>query len=890
MFGACVVIKMSGSGQSRKYLSGARKRKIQQAKLQEANKIPKISRFFTTANPVSSSSNTSKNDGNSSINIVDVSASNYRSDSEPLCSSKHILIDSDSEHLNDEEQNTKEDNVDFFNINPHNSSLDNGNVKATSERVEDSNEVVSNDLHIPFRTDIALFSGTLSEETKKKIIAAGPNRPMGPFPRDPITNRSFSSDYYYTHTKTGQRIERFWLCYSQVRNTVYCQPCWLFCEHKQLQTAAWRDGSINDWQGLSKKIKTHEDSASHFRACISYTAWEKNKSVDTLITVGQEKIKQILIRICDVIRTLALGNVPFRGHRENISQIRPSSGNFLNFIELLARYDPLLRAHISNNKSRNKYLSPEVQNELITLLSQTVLKNLISKVTTAPFFSIILDTTQDISKKDQLSIVVRYVNIIEDQARPTCTKIEINESFLGFIELTEQNSENFETVLINTLEHMGIDIKKCRGQGYDGAANMSGKYSGLQARIKRRVPNADYVHCAAHNLNLVLNDSVKNISEIRNFYDLLQNIYVFFSESLPRWQELNKVISENGAVKRTLKKLCPTRWSSRFDCLIAIKYNYESVLKCLTTLALISKNLSDRNEASSLQNKMMTYEFILLLVFQSKVLEVVNLISKQLQTPDFDLGKACSLINNGQESLSDLRNNFNVFEAEAVKLAETWGIQPSLTSKRQTIVKKFYDELACDIRFHSPLKRFQIKVFNECLDIIINQLRSRFTSMNSILETFSFLHPQKFAALLDEDIIKYAERLEDKYDLDFSHGLSAQLVNFKNAFCQEIKTKTSLRELADFLLVKNNCIASSLPDVCTLFQLYLTLPITSSTAERSFSKLKLIKTYLRSTMSQIRLSSLAIISIEKEESLKVDLEKLIQAFLLLKKRRFGVVL
>ena len=52
-------------------------------------------------------------------------------------------------------------------------------------------------------------------------------------------------------------------------------------------------------------------------------------------------------------------------------------------------------------------------------------------------------------------------------------------------------------------------MKLCRGQGYDGAANMSGHLSGAQAFISNKYPLAKYVHCVAHSLNLVLTDSSK---------------------------------------------------------------------------------------------------------------------------------------------------------------------------------------------------------------------------------------------------------------------------------------------------------------------------------------------------------------------------------------------
>ena len=56
----------------------------------------------------------------------------------------------------------------------------------------------------------------------------------------------------------------------------------------------------------------------------------------------------------------------------------------------------------------------------------------------------------------------------------------------------------------------------------------------------------------------------------------------------------------------------------------------------------------------------------------------------------------------------------------------------------------------------------------------------------------------------------------------------------------------------------------SFPNACIAFRILLIIPITVASAERSFSKLKLIKSYLRSTMLQERLSELAILSIKKE--------------------------
>lgn len=84
----------------------------------------------------------------------------------------------------------------------------------------------------------------------------------------------------------------------------------------------------------------------------------------------------------------------------------------------------------------------------------------------------------------------------------------MHESFVGFYELEEQTGKVFESGIVNILERNELDINKCHGQGHNEAANLSGKYRGLQVLIKERVPIAVYIHCAAHNLNLIINDSV----------------------------------------------------------------------------------------------------------------------------------------------------------------------------------------------------------------------------------------------------------------------------------------------------------------------------------------------------------------------------------------------
>lgn len=480
-------------------------------------------------------------------------------------------------------------------------STDNSNKNTIVEHVRESGAIVSLS-----NTDIGLFSeeDLKNDSFKSMVLNSTPCRPQGPFPTDPLTNRSFSTQYYFTQTKTGQKIERFWLCYSKLLDGVYCEPCWLFANRLDKNfNSAWCTGTVNTWKTLTMKIKTHEMSKVHIAACMAYGSRKGNRDIQTMFHVDINKMREVLKRIIDVIITLSTSNLAFRGHRsENPKSISSESGNFLNIIDLLSRYDPVLKSHLENESSKIKYLSPTIQNELICLASNEILQDILSDIQQAPFFSLLLDTTQDISKTDQLSVVIRYVSY-----KPDVDKLEIMESFLGFLQVSDQSSRGIEETILKFLQDNSIVIVKCRGQGYDGASVMSGAYTGVQTRIKSKSPNAEYVHCASHNLNLVLNDSVKSFREIEDFYDVINSVYVFFGQSLPRWQLLREsASSEKCIINLTLKRLCPTRWSSRYDAVLSMNVNFISVLKCLTKIILTSTKSPEVVEATGLKKKYQT--------------------------------------------------------------------------------------------------------------------------------------------------------------------------------------------------------------------------------------------------------------------------------------------
>lgn len=101
---------------------------------------------------------------------------------------------------------------------------------------------------------------------------------------------------------------------------------------------------------------------------------------------------------------------------------------------------------------------------------------------------------------------------------------------------------------------MGIGI-------YDGASVMSGKYSGVQERIRSEVPHTMYVHCYAHRLNLCLVQTLQNIPYICNFFNTIQNLYKFIMNSQIRYVLFVKAQKDRNLDVIHLEMLVDTRWA-----------------------------------------------------------------------------------------------------------------------------------------------------------------------------------------------------------------------------------------------------------------------------------------------------------------------------------------
>ncbi|XP_072400342.1 zinc finger MYM-type protein 1-like [Diabrotica undecimpunctata] len=228
-----------------------------------------------------------------------------------------------------------------------------------------------------------------------------------------------------------------------------------------------------------------------------------------------------------------------------------------------------------------------------------------------------------------------------------------------------------EASIVKILSNLNINIDNCRGQSYDNANNMSGVYSGLQARIKSRNSLAKYVPCAAHSLNLIVQHAAECSMESTSFFLVAEEIYVFFSTSTYRWKRLTDLLKNCGHTTFVPKRVNVTRWSGRFNALKALNLCYQDIKQALLELsANDDEKMPVRCQANTLHEKMATLKFGIYVAFWFEVLERTNLASKSLQSANMDLHTCSSLYSSLQHFYESLRDKCNLFEQKGQLLSQ----------------------------------------------------------------------------------------------------------------------------------------------------------------------------------------------------------------------------
>lgn len=742
-------------------------------------------------------------------------------------------------------------------------------------------------------TDISYWKVPVPDHLRVEIVKMGSETLQnkdGPFTSSSRSGesvkgsqRQLTKDWFFVVTPDGCKILRSWLMYSPISQKLYCFCCMLFVAQVTATTTKFVTG-FDSWWKLNPKIHVHERSDEHIRCLEKWktmsTNLKFNSNIDQHIIDQKEKESKkwydMLLRLFDITLFLAKQNLAFRGHREQ--ENASNKGNFLELVELLSRYDPILKEHLTKLKHCSSwqvsYLSPEIQNEFIDILGNHVKGKILSDIRSSKYFGIMFDSTPDASHDDQMSEVIRYV-MIKDGI------VEVKESFVGFFTLTGKKADDLSKDILRQLENDGLDFMKCRSQGYDNAATMSGPRGGVQALLRQQNKKAVFIGCVDHSLNLCGQHAFAENPQCVTFFGTVEAIFSFFAVSTHRWD----VLLQHTNV--TVKRLSQTRWSAHHDAVKPINANYDGLISAIETLSNPCENLNTRASARTLLPAVCDFTFLCYLFFWCDVLQEIDLTQKYLQTKGLSLDKVVIKLTELEIFLTTERINLVEKAIEkALSKSKEYGIAVERRIRYKT------NKTCGQSSVPGPTLEEENRAgMLDCVDRFHRELQERSKSAKEVAETFEAIQTLQLLSASETEQRVSVQKLTSFYDelsemellLEiprFRRHLKAAEVNFDDA-----KLWSALDVLQ--FIVKWD-FQETLPNLTVSLKIFLTVCVSVASCERSFSKLKLIKSYLRTTMGQSRLNGLALLSIESECADSIDFDEVIRQFAAVKSRRVKV--
>ncbi|KAJ8672643.1 hypothetical protein QAD02_003902 [Eretmocerus hayati] len=250
-------------------------------------------------------------------------------------------------------------------------------------------------------SDIGEWPTSLDQNDINCIIEKGPvQASLDKYPQDEL-GRHFSETFYIRKISETEYLKRQWLVHTPSKDSVFCFCCKLL--DKTSSNIKWNSTGHNDWKHLGEKLASHDTKT----------------------------------------------NSAFRGSSDKL--FTPKNGKFLGLVQLLAKFDPVMEHYLALAMSgdiTSHYCGKNIQNELISLMAEKVDVAYTDKGSLANYFSIIADCTPNISKGEQLSILARIVDI-------SGPEVEIEEYFLGFINITDSTGIGLTEVIVDVVELHG---------------------------------------------------------------------------------------------------------------------------------------------------------------------------------------------------------------------------------------------------------------------------------------------------------------------------------------------------------------------------------------------------------------------------------------------------
>ncbi|XP_075091663.1 uncharacterized protein LOC142171857 [Nicotiana tabacum] len=248
-----------------------------------------------------------------------------------------------------------------------------------------------------------------------------------------------------------------WLEYSISNDAAYCLSCYLF-----------KDDNI------------HQGGGDVFSS-IGFRSWNKKKSFDKHVGGTSSFHNQAKRKCVDQGFT-------FRGHDESKTSF--NKGNFLKILSWYAKecdkiYDYVLEYAPQNDEMT----SPMIQKDIVTACKMETVKAIIKELN-GDYFFLLVNESFDVSRKEQMAIVLRYVDRMGF----------VVERLVDIVHVKDTCASSLKKAIIDLIAKYSLSLSYVRGKCYDGASNMQGELNGLKMLIRQESRSAHSIHCFSHQL------------------------------------------------------------------------------------------------------------------------------------------------------------------------------------------------------------------------------------------------------------------------------------------------------------------------------------------------------------------------------------------------------
>ncbi|KAJ9541079.1 hypothetical protein OSB04_027585 [Centaurea solstitialis] len=724
------------------------------------------------------------------------------------------------------------------------------------------------------------YNPNIRDEVRRAYLLKGPCQPR---------------KHEFPYTIFGSKPRRFnpawfdefsnWLEYSVNQNAAYCLCCYLF--KPNIGAQAGGDSFVclgfKNWSRKDKlRIHVGGVNSAHNNAWSKCAVLLDQKQHMEALMIKHPEQSNIDYKIhlnasIDCVRFLLRQGIAFRGHVE----CEPSSnrGNFVELLQFLANHNKSIEAVTFKNDAESlKLTSPDIQKAILNAVATETMELVRSDIGD-DFFSVHIDECYDVSVKEQLSVVVRYVD----------KKGHIIERFLGIEHVPNATPISLMKALDDLFSRHRLSISSLRGQSYDGASNMQVELRGLQTTILDENRSAYYVHCFAHQLQLTLVVVAKNHLNITRLFLLLNKVVNVVRGSCKHHDHLRekqaaKVIkelnlggarSDRGLNQETSHvKAGDTHGRSHYDILVSMIILFPSVIDVLEIIEEDGLTQEQKNEANMLSNSLQDFDFIFCLHFMRTLLGITNELSQALQRKEEDVVNAMNLVGICKKQLKDLRD-------------DGWDFM----LKQVTLFCKKHDIDVCNMdgmfllsgrsRLKAPdktnLHYYRVELFYGVIDLQLTELENRFSQTSTdLLISMACLNPSNsFSAFDKNKVIDFARF----YPNDFSEIELLMLDDQLETYILDMQTSADFSDLKGIGDLARKMVETKKDKVYTLvymlIKLALILPVATATVERTFSAMSVVKNRLLDGMGDRWMNDALVAYIEKDVLANVDNENII---------------